>query len=129
MCHVLHVTCHVSPVIVIFYFLFIKKKIIITTFLMKKFTKWWSQSVEGLLSKGPTPSSFIHKWIHCWRCYWKPFLTVEDNREFGRKEIKDNTHVHKPESCVTRFQRYVLYTLSVASYIIIFRCNRLTLSI
>ena len=25
---------------------------------LKNETKWWSQSVEGLLSKGPTPTSF-----------------------------------------------------------------------
>ena len=38
-CHVSHVTCHVSHVLCR--------------------TKWWSLSVEGLLSKGPTPSSFL----------------------------------------------------------------------
>ena len=26
---------------------------------LKKWTKWWSWSVEGLLSTGPTPSSYI----------------------------------------------------------------------
>ena len=38
-CHVSHVTCHISQ---FFFFL----------------TKRWSLSVEGLLSTGPTPSSF-----------------------------------------------------------------------
>ena len=45
-CHVSHVTCHVSHVTCHcrnIYF----------------FTVWWSYSVEGLLSTGPTPSSFF----------------------------------------------------------------------
>ena len=43
-CHMSHVTCHVSHV---------------TFFLLLFFcTIWWSLSVEGLLSTGPTPSSF-----------------------------------------------------------------------
>ena len=48
-CHVSHVTCHVSHVMCHFFW-----------------TKWWSLSVEGLLSTGPTPSSFevlFQKWI------------------------------------------------------------------
>ena len=28
---------------------------------VKNWTKWWSESVEGLLSTGPTPSSFTNK--------------------------------------------------------------------
>ena len=44
-CHVSHVTCHMSHV---------------TFFLLLFFwTKWWSLLVEGLLSTGPTPSSFV----------------------------------------------------------------------
>ena len=39
-CHMSRVTCHMSP---FFFFL----------------TKWWSLLVEGLLSTGPTPSSFL----------------------------------------------------------------------
>ena len=44
-CHVSHVTCHVSRVTCFFFCFF--------------WIKWSSLSVEGLLSTGPTPSSFI----------------------------------------------------------------------
>ena len=40
-CHMSCVTCHMSPF-----------------FLLLFPTKWWSLSVEGMLSTGPTPSSF-----------------------------------------------------------------------
>ena len=43
MCHVSHVLCHMSCVI---FFLFFR-------------TKWWSLSLESLLSTGPTPYSSI----------------------------------------------------------------------
>ena len=60
--HVSCVTCHVSRVICQKYFFFtfslykkIKKNLILHH---KKYCKkWWSYSVEGLLSTGPTPSS------------------------------------------------------------------------
>ena len=48
-CHVSRVTCHVSHVTIFFFILFI--------FFLR--TKWWSLLVEGLLSMGPTPSSFL----------------------------------------------------------------------
>ena len=53
-CHVSHVTCHVSHV---------------TChgsrfFLLLFWTKWWSLSVEGLLSTGPTPSSLLYELIY-----------------------------------------------------------------
>ena len=56
-CHVSHVTCHVSHVTchmsLFFFFLFR--------------TKWWSLSVEGLLSTGPTPSLvYSQKWPNMW---------------------------------------------------------------
>ena len=44
-CHVLHVTCHMSRVTCHIFFFF--------------WTKWWSLSVEGLLSTRPTPSSLL----------------------------------------------------------------------
>ena len=52
--HVSGVACHVSGVTcqVILIFLNLKKKKIIRK-------KWWSGSVEGLLSTGPTPSSSL----------------------------------------------------------------------
>ena len=46
-CHVSHVTCHMSHILFIFFIFW---------------TMWWSLSVEGLLSTGPTPSSFP-KWF------------------------------------------------------------------
>ena len=51
-CHVSHVTCHVSHVIFFFFLFFL--------FFL---TKWWSSSVEGLLSTGPTPSSLVMLYI------------------------------------------------------------------
>ena len=45
MCHVSHVTCHMSHVMCHMSLLFF-------------WTNLWSLSVEGLLSTGPTPSSF-----------------------------------------------------------------------
>ena len=67
MCHMSHVTSQVSHVNFFFFFL----------------TKWWSLWVEGLLSMGPTPSSFSHghhtyidldsSWLH-WP--WIPMLCM-----------------------------------------------------
>ena len=49
-CHVSHITCHTSRV-----------RCHMSHFLLL-LIKWWSLSVEGLLSTGPTPSSsLIHK--------------------------------------------------------------------
>ena len=47
MCHVSRVTCHVSHV-----------TCQMALFCFFNRTKWWNYSVEGLLSTGPTPSSF-----------------------------------------------------------------------
>ena len=52
-CHLSCVMCHLSPVTckknpIIFFFLFLRKK---------NLTKWWSKSMKGLLSTGPTLSS------------------------------------------------------------------------
>ena len=68
MCHVSCVTCHVSNVtcIIIIFFIF--------------FTNWWSLSVEGLLSTGPTPSSLLYFIVFVWlaqlhnlpNCYLQP---------------------------------------------------------
>ena len=71
MCHVSSVTCHMSPVIChlspvtwqhfFLHFFFIKKRRSKKDFFSSfkiNWTKWWSWSVEGLLSTGPTPSSF-----------------------------------------------------------------------
>ena len=45
-CHMSCVTCHVSHVIYIHFLFFFR-------------TKWWALLVEGLLSTGPTPSSYL----------------------------------------------------------------------
>ena len=58
-CHMSHVTCHVSHVICHMSHVF-----------KKNLTKWWSLSVEGLLSTGPTLSNFI--W--CWQ-YFEHFFS------------------------------------------------------
>ena len=50
MCHMSGVTCHMSCVTS-------QVSSVIIFFLLKK---WWNQSVEGLLSTGPTPSNFVH---------------------------------------------------------------------
>ena len=56
-CHVSHVTCHMSNVIffLIYFFFFF----FFLSFFLSFRTKWRSLSGEGLLSTGPTPSSFI----------------------------------------------------------------------
>ena len=78
-CHVSHVTCHVSPVtchlsrvtshlshdkiffFITFFFIKItyqnKKNADFSASLTKNWTKWWSWSLEGMLSTGPTLSS------------------------------------------------------------------------
>ena len=48
MCHMSRLTCHVSQVHFLFCFVF---------------SMWWSLSGEGLLSTGPTPSSFMHIYV------------------------------------------------------------------
>ena len=47
-CHMSHVACHMSHVTS--HMSYVKE--------FKKWTKWWSLLVEGLLSTGPTSSSF-----------------------------------------------------------------------
>ena len=56
MCHVSHVTCHMSHVICHMS----RVTCHVSHVLIFFFTKWWSLSVEGLLSTGPTPSSFLN---------------------------------------------------------------------
>ena len=63
-CHMSWVTCHVSHVkCCVFFFV--------------SFTKWWSLSVEGLLSTGCTPSSLFTKSV-IWAksVYYLPCPTV-----------------------------------------------------
>ena len=57
-CHMSRVTCHMSQ-----FYLFI--------FFFSR-TKWWSLSVEGLLSTGPTPSSFINWFILSFQTFKTP---------------------------------------------------------
>ena len=86
-CHLSHVKCHLSPVTCqkcFYIFFYYKKNKYIS--LKKNWTKWWSQSVEGLLSTGPTPSSSRgHCTVPCGylRCefsyYWLGILNNKSN--------------------------------------------------
>ena len=57
MCHVSHVTCHMSHVTC--HMSHVTCHMTCVTCHIFFFTKRWSLSVEGLLSTGPTPSSFF----------------------------------------------------------------------
>ena len=57
MSHVSRVTCPMSKKNFTFFFIKRRRKKYILT-IRKKLTKWWSQSVKGLLSTGPTRSGF-----------------------------------------------------------------------
>ena len=72
MCHVSCVTCHMSRVKC--HLSHVKKKF--TFFLsLKNFTKWWSYSVESLLSTGPTPSSFYSQSHPCCSSKFRPDIS------------------------------------------------------
>ena len=60
-CHLSHVICHLTHVKQFFLKHLIKK--IYINILFKKWTKWQSQSVEGLLPTGPTPSSLMRQYV------------------------------------------------------------------
>ena len=66
-CHVSRVTCHVSFFLLLFFFFW---------------TKWWSLLVEGLLSTGPTPSSF-HPYTWCCVRYWTLFKFIGPSKFRG----------------------------------------------
>ena len=72
-CHVSHFTCLMSHVtchnFVLLFF----------------WTKWWSLSVEGLLSTGPTPSSFVSSE------YWKQNITSKTIKAKSRIPVFDFT--------------------------------------
>ena len=75
-CHLSHVTCHLSHVKIFSSerFFIIKKKI-----LKKTWTKRWSWLVEGLLSIGPTLSSF--QLCCCIEMYiWEDICTLNSNQ-------------------------------------------------
>ena len=76
-CHMSRVTYHVSPVTchkTIFFDICCKKKrkeiIFIYICSETNWTMWWSQSVEGLLSMGPTLSSFQVSPRDKWYIFW-----------------------------------------------------------
>ena len=59
-CHVSHVTCHMSHVMC--HMSHVRCHISCVThhiFFLSFLTKWWSVSVKGLLSMGPTPFSYL----------------------------------------------------------------------
>ena len=56
MCHLSRVTCHMSHVIFLYYYLTNNTKKNTLSF-FKKWIKWWSWSVEGLLSTGTAISN------------------------------------------------------------------------
>ena len=80
-CHVLPVTCHLSHVI----FLFV--------YPLKNWTKWWSWTVEGLLSTVPTPSSFFNN--SNGRCY-EGLLLIYDTRGASMKAVPPVTDLLVP---------------------------------
>ena len=71
-CHVSRVTCHVSHVTC--YMSRVTCHVSHVTFFF--FIKWWSLSVEGLLSTGPTPSSL--------------YLLTKVYKIIGKKYIKNH---------------------------------------
>ena len=59
-CHLSPVTCHMSPVTCCLSPVTCQQISFFSSFfyIKKKWTKWWSQSKEGLFSTEPTPTSF-----------------------------------------------------------------------
>ena len=58
-CHMSHVSCHVSGVMCQVSCVRCHVSLFSFFFSSSFLTKWWSLSGEGLLSTGPTPSSFL----------------------------------------------------------------------
>ena len=83
MCHMSHFTCHVSHVnFFLFFFL----------------TKWWILSVEGLLSMGPTPSSFFERASEALKSTGKSVLsrgwTIIDQSQKFKLNFVQGEHEH-----------------------------------
>ena len=94
MCHISPVTfhlspvmCHLSPVTCHFFFTLKKIKWILFFMLQRILTKWWSYSVEGLLSTGHTPSSF--------KCN-KVLIVFFLNPAYGRQSISRPMRIVAP---------------------------------
>ena len=81
-CHVSHVTCHMSRATCHFFFFFFF------------WTKRWSLSVEGLLSTGPTPSSFIRSGIFSLKIFNIPWLKKTNKKNIRVRDLTlwDNNH-------------------------------------
>ena len=90
MCHVSRVTCHVSRVMCHNFF---------SLFLLFFRTMWWSLSVEGLLSTGPTPSSYTAIQVS------RKFGNFSINLKYGRRRISQLMRI------VTQTKIYLLYLL------------------
>ena len=98
-CHVSRVTCHMSRVTCHFFSLFFR-------------TKWWSLSVEGLLSTGPTPSSsFIHSFIHLLIDSVIPFLQIFN--------IKFQTNWHFERMFTPHHVSHVTFYVSHATFFLL----------
>ena len=74
-CHMSRVICHMSHFIFIFFLFF--------------FTKCCSLSVEGLLSTGPTPSSFPVPG----HCFWVSRCILANSFDIGLLLLMDGKHV------------------------------------
>ena len=95
-CHTSRVTCHLSPVTCNFFLYII--------FLLKR---WWSSSVEGLLSTGPTPSSFSNANSLCAPVI-KVFKFWKFQAEVLRKPHLNNTAQPDKDRAVQVVNKFVL---------------------
>ena len=76
-CHLSHITCHMSDVNKKNIFFYTKKNIKKKIF-QKNWARWLSWSVEGLLSTGPTPSSYHYILYTLTNAQW---ITVDNNKK------------------------------------------------
>ena len=128
-CHLSHVTCQVSRVTFIFFFF--------------SFTKWYSSLVEGLLSTGPTPSSFrlfLIKYVLIPKIYlsWlvgvlfsslkkNKLMTIQFQSDCNRQEVPKisnpgalGTGPLRVFSKVRRQNRYIFFLLRVGCFLFFF---------
>ena len=104
-CHVSHVTCHMSQVTYHkSYFFF--------------FTKWWSLSVEGLLSMGPSPSSF-YSYIDYLQCFLIPKYLF--GKVFPKTALSIFHELTRIKVVLTKrlqklCQKYIIYKMLVCEF-------------
>ena len=129
MCHVSHVTCPVSRVNFFFFFFF--------------WTKWWSLSVEGLLSKGSTLSSLLScsffwrgvgnigfqngkDWrllikdripiVGCW-CYHPHMVRDNNNKEHHDKEDLNKDNINKDDQAKKKKEKKLSSSLKTSVFL------------